>query len=93
LKKWTVVISVAALVFATGCTKPELQDRSSGAGRSADGVKDAYEVEVWRNVNNYPNVAIFCADGLAFFAASTDQHSGSRGTLGRLPERDELCAR
>jgi hypothetical protein len=82
--------ALVVVVAATGCSD-ELSDREGGAGLRADEVADTYDVTVYRNIDSFPNVAIFCADGLAFYASS--QSSSSRGSLGRLPERDERCAR
>lgn len=68
MKKITVVIAVAGLALA-GCGEYASQDRSEEAGgRGADSYADTSNVTVWRNVDNVPNIATFCADGQKFWA-------------------------
>jgi hypothetical protein len=84
---------VAAGVLAlAGCTGQAAQDRESGAGLKPDRVADASEVVVWRNADDIPNVATFCADGLAW-AATLSRDGVTAPQLLRLPERDARCAR
>lgn len=85
-----VVAAVAvAVVLLAGCD-PVTQDRQEG-GTTPDRVADTSHVTVWRNVDNAPNVIVFCADGLAW--AATSSVDGARTpSLLRVPERDSRCA-
>jgi hypothetical protein len=83
------VLLAAALALAlVGCS--QLGDRESGGGRQPDTLEDVTDVTVYRNIDHFPNVAFFCADGLAFWSTSSYDVAPSAG---RLPERDGECAR
>lgn len=79
----------AALLMLAGCDQVT-QDRQQG-GPDPDRVADTSQVTVWRNVDNAPNLIVFCADGLAW--AGTSSVDGARApSLLRVPERDGRCA-
>lgn len=62
-----VVLGVALLL--TSCTSVPTADRSeAGGGWRADSYADASDVTIVRNVDDVPNVAIFCAAGERFAA-------------------------
>lgn len=83
------ILAVVVLGGASGCDSVT-DDRTTG--KQPDSMSDTTNVTVYRNADGVPNVAVFCADGLAFAATlSTD---GTRSPqLLRLPERDTRCAR
>lgn len=87
-----ILVLVAGLVLlvllaACGTTR----DRSSEAGGSSpDEWADTYGVVLVRNVDDVPNVALFCAEGFRF--ASTLSTDGTRQpSLVRVPEGDDAC--
>ncbi len=91
MKKIAVLIALPlALGLAlTGCASAN-QDRSSGAGNQPDTYSDTSHVELFRNADNIPNVAYFCADEIGW--ASTLSNDGtSAPQLVRLPEYDSVC--
>lgn len=85
----TAIALTAGMLLLTGCDQVT-QDRQTGL--QPDHAADTTNVTVWRNVDNAPNVIIFCADGLAF--AATSSVDGQRQPqLLRLAERDGRCAK
>jgi hypothetical protein len=95
-RQWVVAgggILVAGLALA-GCSA-QLGDRGGDEGAPPDRVGDVQYVEVFRNADEFPNIARICVEGLAFASTS----SGSRGedsvaepALLRIPEWDAVCA-
>lgn len=90
---WTGAV-VAALLL-TGCSSDQLGDRGGKENAAPDRVGDVDYIEVFRNADNFPNVARICVEGLAFASTS----SGTRGESGvanpallRIPEWDAKCA-
>ncbi|WP_218010754.1 hypothetical protein [Herbidospora mongoliensis] len=83
---------IAALLL-TGCSD-QLGDRGGNENAPPDKIGDVDYVEIFRNADNFPNVARICIEGLAFASTS----SGSRGesvanpALLRVPEWDAKCA-
>lgn len=95
MKKQTLVRTAASLLAAialVGCGD-ELGDRESEGGQNADAIEDTYNVTVYRNINRYPNVAVFCAEGLGFAASSSGTDGSKNPDLIRVPEIDGRCAR
>lgn len=91
--KKAITIAAIAGTFAltlTGCSAANM-DRSSGAGSEADNVSDTSLVEVYRNADNIPNVAYFCA-GEFGWASTLSNDGNSAPSLIRLPEYDSKCA-
>jgi len=80
----TVVLAITGL---SACASTS-DDRSGSAGGSnPDNYSDATHVTLYRNVDNVPNVATFCAGTLGF--ASTLSSDGAKNpTLVRVPEMD-----
>jgi len=86
---------LTALLLLTGCSEsPQLGDRGGKENAPVDKISDVDYVEVFRNADNFPNVARICVEGLAFAATS----SGRRGedavanpALLRVPEWDTVC--
>lgn len=86
-------LAVAAFVLlsAESCDPPA-DDRQTGNGKAADSYADTTNVTVWRNADQIPNVALFCADGMRF--ASTLSSDGvKQPQLLRIPEQDKQCQR
>ncbi|GLX96588.1 MULTISPECIES: hypothetical protein [Herbidospora] len=89
--------AMGALLVAlllTGCSE-QLGDRGGEAGAPPDKISDVDYIEVFRNADNFPNVARICVEGVAFASTS----SGARGESGvanpsliRVPEWDAKCA-
>lgn len=64
------------VIMAAGCGETPTADRQGEGGRRADTYEDVTNVTIWRNVDNVPNVATFCAGGRFF--ASTLSVDGTR---------------
>ena len=86
-----VVIAAAALagLLLAGCSQ-QLGDRTGGAGRDPDRLSDVDYVEVYRNIDNFPNLAKVCVDGVAF-AATSSRDGQTSPSLVRVPEWDRTC--
>lgn len=50
-------------------------------------IVDLDAVQVFRNIDGFPNVARVCADGVAFAVTSTESGPG----MVRVPEWDAVC--
>jgi hypothetical protein len=79
-------------LLLTGCAATSADRLPEAGGPSPDGFADATDVTVWRNADNVPNVAMFCADGLRWAATLSDDGSKSP-VLVRVPEHDSRCER
>lgn len=86
--RWSVVAAIvsgliAFIIVLSACSDIPTADRVEG-GRQADTFVDATQVTLVRNVDNVPNVAIFCGAGERFAATlSVDgQRSPSLEHLG-----------
>ncbi|WP_433220671.1 hypothetical protein [Microtetraspora malaysiensis] len=84
-----------AVLLLSGCSSPQLGDRGGQNEAPPDKISDVDYVEVFRNVDNFPNIARICIEGVAFASTS----SGVRGESGvanpalvRVPEWDPKCA-
>ncbi|MFI5931839.1 hypothetical protein [Actinoplanes sp. NPDC051494] len=89
----TMTMMVAVLAVA-GCSD-QLGDRQGDEGAPPDKISDVDYIEVFRNADNFPNIARICVRGLGFASTS----SGARGENGyaqpaliRVPEWDATCA-
>lgn len=82
-------IALISIVALTGCSAT-LQDRSDGLGSEPDTVSDTTDVTVYRNADDVPNVAYFCAGDYGW--ASTMNTSTGRGELHRFEEYDSICS-
>jgi len=49
-------------LLLVGCGAQASQDRGSGAGKNPDSTQDAFNVKVFLNADNVPNLAIFCVN-------------------------------
>lgn len=67
MRRIIAILAVLAVV-ALGCSETPTADRQEG-GRLADDYADVTNVTIYRNVDDVPNVAIFCA-GEERFAAT-----------------------
>ncbi|MEV0967364.1 hypothetical protein [Microtetraspora glauca] len=86
--------AVLAVLLVSGCSSPQLGDRGGQEEAAPDKISDVDYVEVFRNVDNFPNIARICIEGVAFASTS----SGIRGENGvanpallRVPEWDAKC--
>lgn len=92
--RWAGALLLSALLLA-GCTKDQLGDRGGEENAPPDKISDVDYIEVFRNADQFPNIARICIEGLAFASTS----SGRRGENGvanpallRVPEWDAVCA-
>ncbi len=88
--------ATACLLVLAGCSA-QLGDRGGQNGAPPDFIGDVQWVEVYRNVDRFPNIARVCVLGLGFATPSTGSASGEGGTNGatpllRVPEWDTFCA-
>lgn len=74
------------LLSAESCDTPAT-DRSD---KQPDGFQDTTNVVIWKNADQVPNVATFCADKLAW-AATLSSDGTKQPQLVRVPEHDEQC--
>lgn len=91
-KTFALVALVGAAALAlTGCTPAANQDRSGGAGSLPDALYDTQLVELYRNADNIPNIAYFCAGDFGW-AATLSNDGTAAPTLVRLESYDAKCA-
>ncbi|MFI5931838.1 hypothetical protein [Actinoplanes sp. NPDC051494] len=79
---------MAAVVLGlalTGCSD-QLGDRGGDEGSKPDKISDVDYIEVYRNADKFPNVALICIEGIAFASTSSGGPS-----LVRMPEWDKKC--
>lgn len=81
--------AAAALLLLVGCSA-ESQDRKGGKGNDADRITDVDKAEVFRNIDDFPNIERVCVDGIAF-AATTSYDGTTASNLVRIPDWDALC--
>ncbi|QUH04012.1 hypothetical protein HUO13_27190 [Saccharopolyspora erythraea] len=88
----TIIPLAAALVLVAGCS-PQLEDRGGEEGAPPDFIGDVDYVEVYRNADDFPNVARVCVRGLAFATTSTGRGHESVGAtpIIRVAEWDDFC--
>lgn len=93
IKKLSIALVAAGAVtlVLAGCTPTANQDRTVGGGKLPDSLYDTQLVELYRNADNIPNVAYFCA-GKFGWAATLSNDSTSAPTLIRFPDYDKRCA-
>lgn len=90
--RYLIAALAAAVVLLTGCGSAESEDRQGSGGKSADRVTDVDKAEVFRNIDDFPNVERVCIDGLAFAATRSRNDSTSVApNLIRVPEWDSGC--
>lgn len=89
MRKFLLTTAVAAAVLTAGCSA-ESADRQGGSGSGADRITDVDRAEVFRNIDDYPNVERVCIDGVAF-AATTSYDGTTASNLIRVPEWDAVC--
>jgi PBP1b-binding outer membrane lipoprotein LpoB len=85
------LLALIITIFALSACSAESQDRESNAG--ADRVTDVDTAEVFRNIDNFPNIERVCIQGVAFAAtrSSTDSNDRLDSNLIRVPEWDNKC--
>lgn len=93
IRKLSIAVTAAAIVTVAlaGCTPTANQDRSAGGGNLPDSLYDTQLVELYRNADNIPNVAYFCA-GEYGWTATLSNDSTSAPALVRFPDYDKRCA-
>lgn len=82
-------LAIAGVMLLGGCGGTE-QDRQTPAGTQPDAYADTTDVTLWRNADNVPNIAIFCAGDLRF-AATLSSDGTKQPSLVRVPEQDRQC--
>lgn len=83
-----IALLLGAAVLLAGCTTSAEREDS---GKPADTYADTSNVTVYRNVDNIPNVAMFCAGPYRFAATLNSADGKGRGQLLRLYEDDYIC--
>lgn len=81
--------AVLAVLALSGCSA-ESADRQGGQGAAADRITDVDSAEVFRNIDDFPNVERLCIDGLGF-AATSSYDGQTASNLVRVPEWDRRC--
>jgi hypothetical protein len=71
---------VALLVALTGCDDANQKDATGVHWRQLD------KIEVYSNIDQHPNIARVCIDGVAFATISREYNS-----ILRVPEWDSWC--
>lgn len=85
----TAALSVLTLA---GCSA-QLGDRGGQQGSPVDKLGDVDFIEVWRNADQFPNVARVCVDGIGLATTSTGRgESGGATPLARVAEWDVFCS-
>jgi hypothetical protein len=90
--KLGVIVPALALTAAlalAGCSD-QLGDRGGEEGAEPDKISDVDYIEVFRNADNFPNVAMVCVRGIAF-ATTASRDGQSSPALIRVPEWDPRC--
>lgn len=92
MRKILITALLAAVVLLAGCSA-EGQDRKGSSGSDADRVVDVDKAEVYRNIDNFPNIELVCANGVAFAATRSQNDSSDHisPNLIRVPEWDSEC--
>jgi hypothetical protein len=87
-----VVFAAVLMLVLAGCSE-QLRDRGGQEGAPPDFIGDVDYVEVYRNADQFPNVARVCVRGLAFATSSSGRgESAGAATLIRVTEWDAFCA-
>lgn len=83
------VLALAVLLPSAGCDpNPGLRD--AGREHEIEDVRDIDDITVFRNYDNWPNIARVCADGVAF--AVTRSADGAKSpSMVRVAEWDRKC--
>jgi hypothetical protein len=85
----------AVLVFGLAGCSAQLEDRGGDEGAPPDFIGDVDYVDVYRNADDFPNIARVCVEGLGFATTSTgriDGQSMGGAPLVRVAEWDAFCA-
>jgi hypothetical protein len=73
------LIGLAAIaVLLAGCSEAT-QDRTSGGGKSPDKTQDTWNVTVFKNADDTPNVVLFCINREAPLAILSTLSGGDSG--------------
>ena len=85
-------LAVVLMFVLAGCS-PQLKDRGGKEGAPPDSIGDVDYIDVYRNADQFPNVARICVLGLGFASGSTGGGESSGATpIIRIPEWDAFCA-
>jgi PBP1b-binding outer membrane lipoprotein LpoB len=91
MRKILITALLAGAVLLAGCSA-EAQDRKGGSGQKADRITDVDSAEVFRNIDNFPNIERVCVDGVAFAATRSYNDTESVApNLIRVQEWDGKC--
>lgn len=92
MKKFPVFAAIGLVALSlTACSPVQNQDRDGGAGTDPDSVYDTSLVEIYRNADNVPNVAYFCAGDFGWVSTLSNDGESSPALI-RFPEYDAKCA-
>lgn len=80
------------MVLAVAGCSDQLGDRGGREGADPDKISDVDYIEVFRNADEFPNVALVCVRGIAF-ATTASREGESSPSLIRVPEWDPRCPR
>jgi hypothetical protein len=88
-------VTTALVLVLASCTSEQLGDRG-GDDAPPDRVDDVDRVEVYRNVDGFPNVARVCVRGRGFAATASGNEASDTVDAGpalvRVVEWDDYCA-
>lgn len=87
MNRTVVVMGVCIGVLTVSACSANRTDRGSGA----DDFKDVSQVTVWRNIDDAPNLVMFCADSRAWVATLNSEDNTGRGFLVRDADADRRC--
>lgn len=77
-----LVLSLSACLALTACDFTQTEDRDLEGVK----LKNPAKAELYANVNNHPNIARFCIDGVAFATTTREWEP-----VIRVPEWDAWC--
>lgn len=94
MRRTRVAAAMTVMVLGLAGCSDQLGDRGGDEGADPDKISDVDYIEVYRNVDNFPNIARICIRGAAFAATSSGQRgedSYAAPALLRVPEWDPTC--
>lgn len=80
----TATVLAAAALSLTGC---QLHKTATNADLTGVHYDTPDTVKVWQNIDNHPNIAKLCLDGVAFATTTRDAQAAAQ----RVPEWDQTC--
>ena len=96
--KMTLALTLVGGLLASSCSERNANRTDLDEPVFVEDVATAIEarppddVTVFINVDNHPNIASLCIDGIAFRTISNFHSGGLDGAVARVPEWDDYCA-